>query len=677
MPSRVADADPDDIARRYAKSRERRERRQRSRDATPSPKSSSAFDGFRSFFKLSPRNTSEAVADVERTVDTSSRSMADARESPRRERSERTGRREGSAGVGRAPRAREDGDERRPLLRGSARGEGDDDDDLFAPERAASGRRVGWGGAKLTRESLQMLGGDVESGTESATRARALRASVENSGLSRRVMLLPKAWRQWAAMASVSMACSCAGLAIGFPFAARRTLACGPAGACDDGAGREEFGTLNSTLFVGAVLGALIAGRACDLFGRRTTVVGATIPAVAGWIVVFYAKAFSVLSLAGKFTVGISVGMLSAAAPVLLGEAGSGQNRGALAVLPMVAVAKGVLFMYIASLARVVMHWRHFAALCAGMNTLAFVVTALATVESPRWYLSREMPVHAVDALTTLNGAWEEIEVMEEMAKVISRENAKTSPPGAFAQFRFWHLVTLDNLMRCVTMTCTLVGVQQLSGLSYAVYDDPEIPDDAAVPSSEETRVAFIVALMIGVMMCSRFVDHYGRKPCMTASLIGMLISNVSIAAIASGMHFGPARDALDVSVVCYAFFFGLGMSGIPALMSVELFPQHTRATACAFLCALHWLYAFAVTFAYEIALEVFGSAAVHGFFAVVCALGAFYVARFVPETSSKTLEDTVALLTPRSDATRARTRPISSHARAKPPRNVRSVLLV
>jgi MFS family permease len=199
-------------------------------------------------------------------------------------------------------------------------------------------------------------------------------------------------------------------------------------------------------------------------------------------------------------------------------------------------------------------------------------------------------------------------------------------------------------------IACALVGIQQLGGLSLAVHDDGEIPSNGAVPSSTETRIAYVVTLLFGIMVCSRMVDYMGRKPCMLASLAGMCLCNLAMASAAAGYALGSARDALDVAIISFAFFYGLGMAAIPMLIAAELFPQHARGTAISLTLTLYWSYVFVETFAYELALDAFGASAIHVFFAVVCVVGAIYVKYAVLETANRALEDTVALVIPQND---------------------------
>ena len=579
----------------------------------------------------------------------------------RREGSSAQGERGGDDDRGRRSRATDDGEG----VEDESASDSDSEDDAeaaLARAKMESAREKGY--VKLTREALASLS-EMERGESkmAATRSRVPVPSTTDYVQG----IIPKTWRTWAATASVSFACFTVGLAVGYPFAARGSIVCAEDDevVCDewDTLREDELSVLQAALFIGAVLGSFLAGWTCDRFGRARTVVVATVPATVGWFTIFTSAPVCAQAALAKVFVGVSVGLLTTAAPLLLTEAASKVSRGAHAVLPNAAILKGVLFMYLAPLAPVPLHWRTLAMVCVGFNALAVVVAAIFVVESPRWYLARAMHIEAVRALTTLRGAWSETDTMNDAADIIARENSKTSPPGSLAAFRIWHLVTSESLMRGTVMVCTLVAVQQLGGLSLAVHDDSEIPDTGAVPSSSETRIAYVLTLMLGIMLCSRVVDLFGRRASMLVSLGGMFASNLAMVAVGFGFTIGAARDAINAAVICFAFFFGLGMATVPMLTCVETFPQHARASAMGLAAALYWTYVFVESFAYDLALEAFGARLTHGFFTVVCAIGAYYVRERVPEASQISLEDAIALTTPRKDPTVARTRDVGIRA--------------
>ena len=520
--------------------------------------------------------------------------------------------------------------------------ESDTDEELFQQLRRPRGASESARGyQRLTRDALLSLD-EAEKGM--GVGARVPGPSGPHSFSTTLRGVIPRSWRTWAATASVSFLCFTVGLAIGFPYAVKKTMLCANQSDCADGVGNDEAETLQSALFAGTILGALCAGWMCDRFGRRQTIVFAPMIAVIGWAMVFVAEAFSSTALAGKVFIGASVGVVTTSAPLLLAEASRKVGRGAHAILPNSAIVKGVLFMYLAPVSPVSVHWRHLVLVCCAFNFVACVAAWMCVVESPRWYLARAMHLEAVDALTTLRGAWTERDTMNEAAAIISQESAKTSPAGAFAGFHWWHLITHADFLRAMISFCTLIGIQQLSGLSLAVHDDGEIPLAAGVPSSPETRIAYVITMMFGIIVCSRMVDLVGRRACMLTSLAGMFVANVSMACVTAGYVLGSPDDAVNIAVISFAFFNGLGTAAIPMLIGVEIFPQHARATALGLACALYWAYVFVESFAYDLALDVFTVSAIHIFYATVCALGTAFIYTSIPETATKSIEEVVEM---------------------------------
>jgi len=638
-------------ARRYRKAREekkaktarrearssRRQDKARAQSPSTSPRLSSGFGVLRNFFSggRSTGEMEELLGSDRSETDTATTYTAEEEDAYR----------------GLSSKSSKDRASRKGKKIGVEQGS-DSDDELFQQLRRPRGASESARGyQKLTRDALLSLD-EAEKGVSVGLRVPGPSGPHSFSTTLRGV--IPRSWRTWAATASVSFSCFTVGLAVGFPFAVKKTMLCVNQSECVDGVESDEAETLQSALFAGTILGALCAGWMCDRFGRRQTIVFAPMIAVIGWAMVFVAEVFSSTALAGKVFIGASVGFVTTSAPLLLAEASRKVGRGAHAILPNSAIVKGVLFMYLAPLSPVSVHWRHLALVCCAFNFIACVVAWMCVVESPRWYIARAMHLEAVDALTTLRGAWTERDTMNDAATIIGRENAKTSPAGAFAGFRWWHLITHAHFLRSMMILCTLVGIQQLSGLSLAVQDDGEIPPAAGVPSSPETRIAYVITMMFGIVVCSRMVDIVGRRACMLTSLAGMFVANVSMACITAGYALGSPDAAVNVAVISFAFFNGLGTGAIPMLIGVEIFPQHARATALGLACALYWAYVFVESFAYDLALNVFTVSAIHVFYATVCALGAAFVHSSIPETATKSIEEVVEMFAPSRDTTLA-----------------------
>ena len=98
------------------------------------------------------------------------------------------------------------------------------------------------------------------------------------------------------------------------------------------------------------VVVAVSRGGLWDNLGGRSGVGGGAAPAAAGWCAVYVNDAFSPGAIAGRLLVGMSIGLVTTAAPLLLAEAAPKKLRGAHSILPHMAVVKGVAFMYAVTL---------------------------------------------------------------------------------------------------------------------------------------------------------------------------------------------------------------------------------------------------------------------------------------------------------------------------------------
>ena len=140
------------------------------------------------------------------------------------------------------------------------------------------------------------------------------------------------------------------GLALGFPRAAAPTLLCGedlgalgldPAARCVPAA---RFAFLENLALAAAVPGALLAGRAADVAGRRATLRLASIAGAVGWAATLAFGAGTNGGLLGRAAVGAAGGAVSVAAPTLVAEIAPDRLRGpAIALCCAGAVALGQL----------------------------------------------------------------------------------------------------------------------------------------------------------------------------------------------------------------------------------------------------------------------------------------------------------------------------------------------
>ena len=95
---------------------------------------------------------------------------------------------------------------------------------------------------------------------------------------------------------------------------------------------------------------------------------------------------------------------------------------------------------------------------------------------------------------------------------------------------------------------------------------------------------------------------------------------------------------ALLAYVVCFAF----GLGPLAWVVIAEIFPLATRGRAAALATSANWFTNFIVGTTFPIIVGTSALALAGSFFgyAVICVLSIVYIARFVPETKDRTLEE-------------------------------------
>jgi MFS family permease len=103
---------------------------------------------------------------------------------------------------------------------------------------------------------------------------------------------------------------------------------------------------LTSILLIGALIGALAAGRIADRVGRRPTVLGTAALFVAGVMLAAFSPSYGVL-VGARVIIGLAVGSASMVVPLYIGEVVPPRVRGALVSFNQLAITSGILASYL------------------------------------------------------------------------------------------------------------------------------------------------------------------------------------------------------------------------------------------------------------------------------------------------------------------------------------------
>src|ERR1700761_860964 len=227
---------------------------------------------------------------------------------------------------------------------------------------------------------------------------------------------------------------------------------------------KKDFGGLSSfqqelvtsLLLVGAVLGALTAGRIADQIGRRLTVLITAAVFVVGVLLASFTPTFPVLLIA-RIIIGLAVGSASMVVPLYIGEIAPPRFRGGLVSLNQLAITSGILVSYLIDYGLSdTQNWRLMFGL-AGIPAVLLFIGMLFQKESPAW-LIRQGRLDDARAVLRRGRAEDDIEAeIREVQEVSSNEE------GIRALFT-------GRVRPLLLVGVALAVFQQITGINTIIY---------------------------------------------------------------------------------------------------------------------------------------------------------------------------------------------------------------
>jgi sugar porter (SP) family MFS transporter len=388
---------------------------------------------------------------------------------------------------------------------------------------------------------------------------------------------------------------------------------------------------LTSLLLIGAVIGALAAGRIADRVGRRPTVLGTAVLFVAGVMLAAFSPSYGVL-LGARVVIGLAVGSASMVVPLYIGESAPPRVRGALVSFNQLAITAGILVSYLVDYGLASsQNWRLMFGLAAVPAVLMFA-GMLSQHESPRWLITQGREDEARAALHRVR---DEGDIDAEIAEVRELPKRKSSFREVF-----------DPAVRHVlTVGVALAVFQQITGINTVIYYAPTLLASAGLGSSA-ALLANVVNGAVNVSMtivAIRLLDRVGRRPLLlsgtTGMAAGLLIVALTFLIGGSHLHGGAAYIAI-AGLLIYTGSFAIGLGPVFWLLISEIYPVKIRGQAMSMATMANWGANFVVTISFLTLLGVLGDAGTFFLFTGLTIVALAYFQWQVPETKNRTLED-------------------------------------
>ncbi|CAI0429896.1 unnamed protein product [Linum tenue] len=387
-----------------------------------------------------------------------------------------------------------------------------------------------------------------------------------------------------------------------------------------------------SSLYLAALVFSFLASKACDKFGRKPTILIASVFFLCG--AALSASAMNVAMLiVGRILLGVGVGFGNEAVPLFLSEIAPVNHRGAVNILFQLFVTIGILFANLVNFAVSKVHpygWRISLAV-AGAPAAGLFIGSLVISETPTSLVERNKLEQGHKTLKKIRG--------------VDNVDAEFNQIRAACEAAKRAKAPFKELMKKSSFPPLIIGIslqifQQMTGINAIMFYAPVLfqtvgfKNDGSLLSAVITGVVNVVSTVVSVVA----VDKLGRKALLLEACVQMFISQVAIGII---LHLDlPATGSLTkmeagavVFLVCF-FVMGFAWSWGPLgwLIPSETFPVETRAAGFAFAVSSNMFFTFVVAQAF-LSMMCHMQAYIFFFFAGWIFVMGLFVVFLLPET--------------------------------------------
>jgi len=417
-------------------------------------------------------------------------------------------------------------------------------------------------------------------------------------------------------------------------------------------------GFVVAVALLGCALGAWVAGRLADRWGRtRTMVLGSVMFLVSS---VMTGIAFSVGDLIlWRVLAGIGIGIASVMAPAYIAEIAPAALRGRLGSLQQLAITLGI---FAALLSDQLLQsaaggpdqelWWGFAAwqwmFFVGVVPAAlYGVLSLLMPESPRYLLQQDRHDEAFRVLASVDPDPQAAVDRIERSIAEDRANAAQSSLRGPA-FGLLPIVWVGILLSVFQQ---FVGINVIFYYSTTLWQAVGFEQSDAFTVSTITSVTNVAVTFIAIAL----VDKIGRRPMLLIGSLGMTVS-LGLMALAftqssqvpDPQNVGETLTQLPggwgttalVAANAFVVFFGATWGPLVWVLLGEMFPNRIRAAALGVAAAAQWIANFVITETFPVLLHQFGASIPYLLYTVFAFLSFLFVLAKVPETKGMQLED-------------------------------------
>ncbi len=382
---------------------------------------------------------------------------------------------------------------------------------------------------------------------------------------------------------------------------------------------------------LGLILGALLANRLADRFGRKA----AMVVIAAGFTVfaILQAVAQDIVWLdIARFFLGVSIGISVVAAPVFIAESAPVTIRGALIVAYQVATVVGIMVAYFLAYGLAFSgSWRIMLGLSAVVSALVLLIL-VRLPDTPRWYLMRGRREDALRTLERVDPTGDSERSAREIESDLSAESG-----GSVRE------MTRLPYLRPAIFVLILGFLVQITGINAVTYYSPFIFKALGwhgyLPLLIQAFVeVFSVFATLGAVLV---VDRIGRRVTLLIGVGVMIASNALLVVLyAVTSHFSGVTSGLGfVGILFFTAGFNFGFGAMVWVYASESFPSRLRTVGASTMLTADLVGNLLISRFFLTVLASLGGLGSFSLFLGLAMLSFVFIWAMAPETKGRPLE--------------------------------------
>jgi MFS transporter, SP family, major inositol transporter len=398
-------------------------------------------------------------------------------------------------------------------------------------------------------------------------------------------------------------------------------------------------GFVVSSLLFGAAFGALIGGRIADQLGRKRSLMVCAVLFLIGALGSATAPSLVPMVFA-RIVLGLAVGAASATVPLFLAEMAPANRRGRIVTINELMIVTGQMMAFIVNAGLDRWYdgpsvWRWMLAIAAIPAVLLFF-GMMTLPDSPRWYALKGR-LADVRRVLTLTRPADEVDAEYELIVEHAQRDVAEDKGAALRDLRAYAW-----MRRILLVGIGLAIVQQATGINTAIYYAPSILESTGLGTS----AALVATIAVGVISVTMTIlgiyllGRMNRRPLLITGFAGVAGSQAALA-ICFTLPESTLRSYLVLA--CMVSFVGfvqcfIGI-GVWLLLS-EIFPMAIRGFAMGIAVFVLWIVNATISLVFPSLVSALGATGTFSIFVAINLCSIWFVARFVPETRGRTLEE-------------------------------------